>query len=197
MYNTFTGLVAVGLFVGLVGCHEDRPHDYGQQRPPVDQLDPRDTGLQSKDIVAASDKMAMDILGSIPELNESPHRWTIVVDHVDNLSADRRQNYDIFIERVRSNLSRNGRGRVQLIENRAKLKDLQSRELEQERDDFGQGGVKSSPGPKGVQPDYALYGKIMEMPNRATSYFLIQFALTDLRTREQLWVNDYEVKVAR
>jgi hypothetical protein len=195
MLKQFAGVVAAGLVLGAIGCHEDRPHDYGEQRPPVDQRDPRDSGLQSKDVIAASDKMAMDILGSIPELNESPHRWTVVIDHVDNLSADRRQNYDIFIERVRSNLSRNGRGRVQLIENKAKLHDLQSRELENERDDFGQGGVKSQP--KGVQPDYALYGKIMEMPNRATSYFLIQFALTDLRSREQVWVNDYEVKVLR
>jgi hypothetical protein len=182
------------LVIAAVGCHEDRPHDYGEQRPPVDQLDPRDSGLQSKDVVAASDQMAMDILGSIPELNESPHRWTVVIDHVDNLSSDRQQNYDIFIERVRSNLSRNGRGRVQLIENKQKLHDLQARELENERDDFGQGGTNK---PKTVQPDYALYGKIMEMPNRATSYFLIQFALTNLKTREQVWVNDYEVKVLR
>ena len=72
MRRTFTGILTAGLVIAAVGCHEDRPHDYGEQRPPVDQLDPRDSGLQSKDVVAASDKMAMDILGSIPELNESP-----------------------------------------------------------------------------------------------------------------------------
>src|SRR4051812_3469083 len=96
MLKHFAGVLAAGVVLGAMGCHEDRPHDYGEQRPPVDQLDPRDSGLQSKDVIAASDKMAMDILGSIPELNESPHRWTVVVDHVDNLSADRQQNYDIF-----------------------------------------------------------------------------------------------------
>ncbi|HTL29190.1 MAG TPA: hypothetical protein VL282_08215 [Tepidisphaeraceae bacterium] len=194
MLNRFAGVALVGLFAGLIGCHEDRPHDYGEQRPPVDQLDPRDSGLQSKDVVAASDKMGMDILGGIPELNESPHRWTVVVDHIDNLSADSKQNYDIFLERVRSNLSRQGRGRVQLIENMAKFRELQSREIDPAgTSDFGEGGVKS----KGVQPDYSLYGKIMEMPNRATSYFLIQFTLTNLHTGEQVWVNDYEVKVMR
>src|SRR3954463_12270550 len=114
MFNKIAGVVAAGVFLGVIGCPADRPPAYDERRPPVDQLDPRDSGLQSKDVVAASDKMAMDILGSIPELNESPHRWTVVVDHVDNLSADHQQNYDIFIERVRSNLSRNGRGRVQL-----------------------------------------------------------------------------------
>jgi hypothetical protein len=195
MLKHFAGVVAAGLVLSAIGCHEDRPHDYGEQRPPVDQLDPRDSGLQSKDVVAASDKMAMDILGSIPELNESPHRWTVVVDHVDNLSADRQQNYDIFLERVRSNLSKNGRGRVQLIENMTKFHDLQSREVEGENDNFGQGGVKGQP--RGVQPDYSLYGKIMEMPNRATSYFYIQFVLTNMKTREMVWINDYEVKVLR
>lgn len=34
------------------------------------------------------------------------------------------------------------------------------------------------------------------MPNRATSYFLCEFTLTDLRTREQVWTNAYEVKVS-
>src|SRR5690348_12532027 len=124
MLKRIAGLAIAGLVLGAVGCHEDRPHDYGEQRPPVDQLDPRDSGLQSKDVIAASDKMANDILSSIPELNESPHRWTVVIDHVDNLSADSRQNYDIFIERVRSNLSKYGRGRVQLIENMAKFHEL-------------------------------------------------------------------------
>ncbi len=196
MLKRIAGIAIAGLMLGAVGCHEDRPHDYGEQRPPVDQLDPRDSGLQSKDVIAASDKMANDILSSIPELNESPHRWTVVVDHVDNLSADRQTNYDIFIERVRSNLSKYGRGRVQLIENMAKFHELQSREVEGGgNDNFGQGGVKGQP--IGVQPDYALYGKVMEMPNRATSYFLIQFELDNLKTREQVWVNDYEVKVLR
>jgi hypothetical protein len=83
---------------------------------------------------------------------------------------------------------------VQLIENRAKFNELKSKEVDPERDDFGQGGVQSS---KAVQPDFGLYGKVMEMPNRATSYFLIQFAMTNLKTREQVWVNDYEVKVLR
>ena len=43
----------------IAGCsHHDKPHNYGKARPPVDELDSRDRGLQSKDVVSASDQMA-------------------------------------------------------------------------------------------------------------------------------------------
>jgi hypothetical protein len=188
--------LSAGLLLAIVGCYSDRPHEYGQQRPPVDRIDERDRGLQSKDVVSASDQMAMDLM-ALPELQDSRSRWTIVVDRVENLTAERRQDLDIFLERLRVNLAKHGRGRVQLIENRDKLRDVQSRELEVGSSDrYGQTGSKGG-APAGIQPDFALYGRIMEMPNRATSYFLCEFTLLDLHTREQVWTNAYEVKVLR
>ena len=180
--------------VAGVAC-QDRPHGYDEQRPPIDELDKRDKGLQSTDVMRASDQMAMDLL-ALPELNAADHRWTIVVDHVENRTSSDHFDLDIFLERLRVNLAKHGKGRAQLIENRAKLRDLQARELEQEREDVGQG---AAPGPAGTQPDYSLYGRIMELPNRGTSYFLCEFTLTDLRknAREQIWTNAYEVRVAR
>jgi hypothetical protein len=180
--------------VMVIGCRDDRPGRYGRERPPLDALHPEDRGLQSRDVIAASDQMAMDLL-ALPELSVSDERWLIVVDHVENLTASRRHDLNIFLERLRVNLAKYGRGRVQLIENRDKLRDLQSRELEQGYDDFGQTGGRRAPGPAGIQPHFALYGRIMEMPNRATSYFLCEFTLTDMRTREQVWTNMYEVRV--
>jgi hypothetical protein len=194
-------LAGAGLMLGIVGCHDDRPHEYGLERPPVDRLDARDSGLQSKDVVAASDKMTMALL-SLPELNASQHRWLIVVDRAENITGNNRQNLDIFLERVRVKIAQQGRGRVQLIENRDKLRELQSRELEggtASADEFGQGGAggggHSAPGPAGIQPDFSLYARIMEMPNRGTSYFLCEFTLTDLHNRTQIWTDSYEVKV--
>ncbi|HEY7091225.1 MAG TPA: hypothetical protein VH518_24220 [Tepidisphaeraceae bacterium] len=195
MRRACTILSGVGLMLGVIGCHEDKPHEYGQERPPVERLDPRDSGLQSKDVVAASDKMAMSLL-ALPELNASQHRWLIVVDRADNLTADNRQNLDIFLQRVGVKLWQQGRGRVQLIENRDKLRELQSRELEgtASADEYGQGG-HAAPGPAGIQPDFSLYARIMEMPNRGTSYFLCEFTLTDLHNRTKVWMDSYEVKV--
>jgi hypothetical protein len=198
--NRRSFFVAVPAMALFVGCASDRPHEYGDHRPPVDALSDEDRGLQSKDVVAASDQMAQDLLAS-PDLNHSHDRWTMVVDHVDNETEDRRFNLDIFLERLRVNLARYGHDRVALIENKRKYHGLQSNELEGERegDQFQQGdsaGV-AKPEFRGVQPDYSLYAKIMELPNRSTSYFLCEFTVTDLRTREQVWTNAYEVKTDR
>lgn len=198
MYSRYKAIVAAGILGAVAGCASDRPHEYGQDRPPVDQVDPRDRGLQSYDVVAASDKMAASLL-SLRELNDSATKWTIVVDHVDDLTTDKifRHDYDIFLERLRVKLFQGSQGRIALIENKAKLQDLRGRELESQRDDFGQSGGGSAPAPHAVQPDYALYGKAMDLPNRATNYYQIEFDLTNLRNRLQIWTDLYEVRARR
>jgi Peptidoglycan-synthase activator LpoB len=193
----FIALPALAL---LAGCASDRPHDYGDQRPPVDSISGGDSGLQSKDVVAASDQMAQDLL-ALPELNRSQNRWTIVVDHVQNETTDRRFDLDIFLERLKGNLSKYGHDRVALIENKRNYHGLQSNELEGERegDQYQQGDSQgvNKPTYRGIQPDYSLYAKIIEMPNRGTSYFLCSFSLVDFHTREDVWNRDYEVKTDR
>jgi hypothetical protein len=188
--------LGLGLGAAIAGCHSDRPHDVGRQRPPVDSLDDRDRGLQSKDVVSATDTLARDLL-ALREFRESPHQWTMVVTGIEDRTIDRSffYNYDIFTERLRTNLATYGQGQLRLIENKARIEDLRSRELDRQRDDFGQGGRPS--GPTRTQPDYALYGKAYDMPNRGTNYYLIEFVVTNLRSGEQVWANKYEVKVAR
>lgn len=198
MVNGVKSFALLGLLATVVGCHSDKPHDYGRQRPPVDALDDRDRGLQSKDIVTASDLMSRDLL-AYRELRQSPALWTVVVDRVEDRTTDRSfpmMNFDIFLERLRSNLSEQGPGQIRLIENKARFQNIRSRELESERDDFGQGsGARPAPAP--INPDYALYGKAFDLPNRGTNYYLIQFDMVNLQTREQVWSRKYEVKVAR
>src|SRR5262245_844776 len=162
MWNRMIAGAGLSLTLALAAGCSDKPHEYGQQRPPVSALDERDRGLQSKDVVAASDQMAQDLLAD-RELNASRDRWLMVVDRVENHTSDNSFNMDIFLERLRVNLSRYGKGRVQLVENRAKLQELQSRELDSERDSSGQAG--SVPRAR-VQPDYGLYARVSELPNR-------------------------------
>jgi hypothetical protein len=144
--------------------------------------------------------MSADLL-ALPDLNHSQDRWTIVVDHVDNETQNHRFNLDIFLDRLRVDLARNGHDRIALIENKAKYHGLQSNELEGERegDQFQQGDSQgvNKPVYRGTQPNYSLYAKISDMPNRGTDYYFCEFTLTDLRTREQVWTNAYEVKTER
>lgn len=170
--------------VVLSGCAKT----YGDQRPDVSQLDKRDTGLQSKDVVQASDQMAMDLL-SDPTLNASKQRWTIVVDRVENKTVNSRFDLDVFLQRLKSKLAQQGKGRVQLIENRARFEELKSRELEGPVNKTGQGA------PTSIQPDYSLYAIVRELPNRGTSYYQVEFTLTNFATRELTWTNMYEVRV--
>lgn len=184
-------LLSFGFLATLAGCSDDRPHDYGQRRPDVGSLHPEDRGIQSKDLVEATDLMSIDLLG-LPELNDSRQRWTIVSTYMDNDTTRRHDQYDIFINRLKTKLAREGHGRIALIENRDRFHDLQARELEPTGD-----ARRDPPGPAGVQPQYALYGRVEELPNRATSTYRFEFNLTDLRNRTVVWTNDYLVKVER
>ena len=189
------GLVSVGALAAVTGCSPDRPDRIGEQRPPVDQLDNRDRGLQSKDVVAASDQMAQSLLGD-PALNADAKQWVMVVDRVDTSTTDTRADLDVFLRRLRVNLARQGKGRVQLVENRDKLRELQSRELDYERDDFGQGPGPRPPAGR-LQPDYSLYCRVTDLPNRGTNYYLFEFTVTDLVRGTQPWSDAYEVRVER
>lgn len=182
----------------MVGCSQ-KTEKMGRTRPPVDELSNGGRGLQGKDVISASDQMAQDLLSS-PVINESRDQLTIVVDRVENLTQTQRFNMDIFLQRLKVNIAKHGRGRVQLIENRDKLRELQSRELEQPGSTFGQGGVNGKPGPAGIQPDFALYAKVSELPNSETSYFLLEFTLTKIGgegARRSVWSNMYEVTTYR
>lgn len=182
----------------LLGC-EQKTEKMGRTRPPVDELSEGGRGLQGKDVISASDQMAQELL-TAPVISESPNQLTIVVDRVENLTQSQRFNMDIFLQRLKVNIAKHGRGRVQLIENRDKLKELQSRELEQAGSTFGQGGVTGKPGTAGIQPDFALYARVSELPNNETSYFLLEFTLTKIGgegARRSLWSGMYEVTTYR
>jgi hypothetical protein len=190
-------LLAAAAAVTASGCHS-----YEDDRPPVDQLTSGDKGLQSKDVVDASDKLVMDLL-KLPEVNASPTQLTVVFAGVENRTSEPSYNYDIFLERLRVKVAQYGRGRIAIIDNRDRVGQLQQKELDPAPagggDRFGQGGMPppAPTGPGGIQPEYALYAKFSDLPNRKTNYYYASFTLTNLRTRQVAWANDYEVKVAR
>jgi hypothetical protein len=186
------------LGLALIGCAHDKPHEYGRERPPVDEVDAGDSGIQSYDVLAASDKMASSLL-ALPALNASQTQWTIVVDKMIDETHDRNfgQNYQIFLDRLKGKLFEFGHGRITLIENRSQFYGLRDRELETNRDDFHQGAGGQPAAPGAIQPDFSLYAHIGDLPNRRTNYYLIDFTLTDLHRRTIAWQGEYGVRVAR
>src|SRR5687768_501191 len=211
-WKSWKGVVAAvlgaGVMVGsgaLSGCG---PSEYERQRPPLDEVVEGDRGLQSKDVRAAADQIVMKLL-SLRELNESPRQWTLVIDRIEDRTIDHkfRLDYDIFIEALRVSLNEQADGRIRLIENRERFYGLRSKELEIEGeafDEFEQGGEDgggeggTAPGaPEARSPDFALYGKAFDLPNRATNYYSIQFDVVNLRTREQVFARAYEVRTSR
>ncbi len=196
MRNGSKLFLAIVLTASLAGCSGDRRDDYARQRPPVDSLNPDDRGLQSKDLVDASAQLSRDILAH-PELRNSQTQWTVVVDRFQDQTTDRyfAPNYNIFLEKLRTELSKYGYGRVSLIENKANLAGLRGREWDGPTENYGQGS--GAAGAPRIQPQFALYGKAFDMPNRATNLYMLQFTLVDLRSGAQVWVRDYTVKTAR
>ncbi len=190
-----SGAAALVLTVGLglsAGCH-DGPPTYDEQRPPTDALVDGNVGIQAKDVGAATDRMATDLL-ALPALNASQHQWTVVLTKVQNNSTDPTMSYEVFDSRLKARLSQMGQGRVALIENKGTYHKLQDQELETP-DPYGQGGGGMA---AGIQPDYALYITVDQLPNRATDYFSITGQLTSLKTRQIVWTSPiYEFQSAR
>lgn len=193
-------VMSAAVFAAGTGCQPtDKPHDYGQQRPSVDDLDSRDRGLQSRDINQAADQMAADLL-SDPELNRSREQWTIVVTNVEDKTRDRQfmTDYDIFLQALKARIAKQGRGRVTLVTNRDRFYNLRDKELEGGgRDPFGQGDGGGRGAPAAVSPDYALTGVVRDLPRRGTIYYQMEFSIEDLKRRVTAWTGSYEVKVER
>ena len=192
-------LTASILSLAIVGC-SDKPHGYGQERPPVDQIDSRDRGLQSKEVVDASDLLVQKIL-ALPEFN-GPTRRPIVVTNIDNKTTSPYFNYDIFLQRLKTNIGEHGRDRIFLVDNRAHINKVRSSELETggaAPDTFGQtdGHATGAPVPNtSVQPEWELSGTVSELPNRGTSYYHFEFSLNNVLTRETIPLA-YETRVLR
>ena len=187
------GLLGAG---GIMGCQPDRPHEYGQMRQPVDELNAEDRGLQSKDVVDAADKISRDLLAD-PTLNATPG-WRMVVSNMEDKTTDNlfRTNFDIFLQALKGDLAQKSGNRIQLIENKQEFHDLQNKELENQPGDFGQGAGNQA-GNQAINPDFALYGTAMDLPNRATNFYQIEFKVVNLKNRTIAFDRLYQVKVAR
>jgi len=178
--------------LGLVGC------SYQDQRPDPTKLSKDDTGLQSKDVYAATSQMVQDLMAS-PDLAASPVQWTMVIGQVEDQTIDRMMpvNYDIFSNALRAAISEKGMGKIALIENKAKFHQLRDQELEGNADPYKQGGGPGTPAPAAINPDYQLNITAIDMPNRSTNFYQLTYTIFNMQTRVQVFSRTYQVKTAR
>ena len=190
------GVVATPAF--FAGCATSE----GVQNPsgvPVTEMRPDErgfvagTGVESQDLVVVTDKMARSILG-IPQIAQARIAPSVVLEPVVN-NTRFPINKDIFLTRLRSQLTSKAAGRVSFLDREI------MKTLERERDLKRSGQVTASSDPNAVEfggADYFLTGKLEGLATRTSQgtgdYILYSFRLTDARTSRIVWEDSYEIK---
>ena len=151
------------------------------------------TGIESQDLVGATDKMARGILGAAPIANAKTPPF-VVLDPVINESRFP-INKDLFLNRIQSQLISRSAGKVQFLARERMAA------LEKEREMKRTGAVTATTDPavqefKGA--DFFLTGKLQSLTTRTkdgiSDYVLYTFQLIDARTSVIVWAGDHEIK---
>ncbi len=162
----------------------DSPSEYGNPN------------LRSKDLTTATDLMAQDIASRLDITNiDSPPR--IFVGRIENKTRNPNHNYQVFLQRLRSQLNSSGaRHGLEFVRERAFI--------EQQRDrEYGGKDFDSTSLAYESRADYVLTCEIYDLPSGGTNYFLLSYQLVQLRDAATgpdvgagaiVWENMYEVK---
>lgn len=179
MFSGWKSFLLAGLIAaGIVGCaHHEEP-----------------TGLHGINVRQASDQMASNLLSS-PALNASAYQWTIAVRNMEDQTSERGfgPNYDVFLTRLKGELFDKSAGRVTLIQNLDKWRELRRLELGR----GAAGPTRNDASGDAINPDYVLDGVARDLPNGGTNYYQLEFTLTNLATGVIAWHGLYEVEVPR
>jgi hypothetical protein len=151
------------------------------------------TALSGADLVAMTDDMSMKIMASpaVQAAIAQQGKLRVVVEPVENdmtgevLPAGPAR---AFTGRLRMLLSKHAPDQFTWVMNLAAWKYLRTQELD----------IDPGPSPEEVQPNYALTAKFStltkEDSKRRSIYYLCVYELTDIRHRNVLWSDRYEVR---
>ena len=182
-------MLAVAMPILLGGCQKS----YSQLRPGVSQFVPADQGLQSRDLVDMTNRMAADMLQS-QVIAQNPNKVIVVMGSVTNSTSQPWQNDAIYVARIRALLNQYAQDRIAFVESRQTTLQLQQKQLGGDNGGFGQSSRAGVPQQGLMVPQYVLKGHFYDLPNTATTYHLCTFQLVDLRTGEVVWEGHYEVR---
>ncbi len=182
--------VAAACLLLLAGCSSP---GYSYYRPGVSQFVPGDAGLQSRDLVDMTDKLAADLL-KIPQIANNPNKVVIQVTSIRNQTSTPWQNDQIYLARMRTLLAKYAGNEIAFTLPPQQLAQLQQETLGPNTGGFEQSSRGAAPVSGRLIPQYALTGVFYDLPNSATTYYLCEFQLVDIRTGQLIWDGKYEVR---
>lgn len=196
-----TRLLLLALVFVLAACQSGPPINQGSAGGRMDPTSdsPSEYGnrnLRSGDLIAATDRMAMDIARRL-DVNDRESPPKIFVGEIENKTRNPHFNYQIFLARLRSNLNSSGpRHGLEFIREREFVETQRSREYGGKDPASGAGAYES-------RADYVLTAEIYDLPSGETDFYLVDYQLVQLRDASTgpdvgpgaiVWENSYEVK---
>jgi hypothetical protein len=189
----------MALALVLVACNSTPNQGRSGNRMDPASDSPSEAGsqtLRSKDLVTASDRMAMDIASRLDITNQaSPPK--IFVGQIENKTTSPHMNWQVFLVRLRSQLNSSGaRHGLHFIRERQFIESQRDRE-------YGGKDPDSTATAYQSEADYVLTCEVYDLPSGGTNYYLLDFQLVQLREAVSgpntgkgsiPWEGSYEVK---
>lgn len=186
-------LVLTFLSLWILGCathHEPPP-------PPPAYVDPTaqgsitGIGIESQDLITATDKMARKLLDTREIQSQKGHTPTIGLLPVENrtrFAIDK----DIFLTRMKALLNEKAQGQIRFVA-RDRIESLKKEKKLKEK-----GEVTSGSQRKFYGVDYFLTGELSGLSTATqqgkSDYMIFTFRLIDAETSEEIWEGFHELK---
>lgn len=183
------------------GC-ETAPRNQGTSGYRMDPTHDSDaelgsTSLRSADLVAATDKMAMDIAHRLDIASrDNPPR--IFFGEIENETSRPHRDYQVFLNRLRTLVGAAGtRHGLDIRRERQFVEQQRAREYGEKQPDRAASAYRS-------EAEYVLTCVVSDLPSGGTDYYLLEYQLVQLVDVAKsgpdqgpgaiVWTNFYEVK---
>ena len=183
----------LGLFAALFafGCASEKPPPPPQYVDPGAQGAVAGIGIESQDLIAATDKMVRKLLDT-PELQarkgETPTIGLLPVENRTRFPIDK----ELFTARMKALLNEKARGQVRFV-----ARDRMDA-VKKEKDLKDKGEVTAGQRRKAYGVDFFLTGELGGLSTSTqkgkSEYMLFTFRLIDAETSEEIWEGFHELK---
>lgn len=191
MKPSFSLWLAAGLCAVLAGCASEQPPPPPQYVDPGTQGKISGTGIESQDMLTATDKMARKILET-PQLQarkgDTPVIGLLPVENRTRFAIDK----EIFNTRLKALLNEKANGQIRFVA-RDRIEAIRK-----EKELKGEGEVTGGAKRKLLGVDFFLTGTLSSLSTSTqqgkSDYMLFTFRLIDAETSVEIWEGMHELK---